>query len=108
RRDQHGDRDRQRSEGPADPLHGSTISSMRSTWTRFGLGSTVMQLSISTSIAYLLAHDPEAQVRRVPALLAQEGPAHGEAEEPRHLQDAGGGEAPRAGGPVLQAALKAG
>src|SRR5207248_11711738 len=63
-------------------------------------------LSISTSVAYLLAHDPQAQVRRVPALLPQEGPAHGEAEESRHLQDARGGETSRAGGTVLQASLK--
>src|SRR5207302_1431138 len=50
-------------------------------------------------------HDPEAEDGRVPPLIAQEEPAHGETEEPRHIQDARGCEAPRARRAVLQASL---
>src|SRR5256885_5622769 len=51
-------------------------------------------------------HDPEAQVGRVPALLAQDEPAYGQAAQSGHLQDARRGEAARAGRAVLQAALR--
>jgi hypothetical protein len=31
-------------------------------------------------------HDPQAEIRNLPALFPQEGSAHGQAEEPRHVQ----------------------
>src|SRR5262245_59612342 len=48
-------------------------------------------------------HDPKAQIRPVPALLAEGGPEDRQAPEPGHLRHPRGGRAARAGGAVLQA-----
>jgi hypothetical protein len=53
-------------------------------------------------------HHSQAQIRRVPALLAQEKPEDGETPKPWNVQVARRRGSPRAGGPVLQAALKPG
>src|SRR4029450_5546675 len=49
--------------------------------------------------------DPQALIRRIPSLFAQDRSQDRQTAQPRHLQVAGGGREARAGGAVLQAAL---
>src|SRR5215510_16466385 len=50
-------------------------------------------------------HDPQAFLRQVPPLFAQEEPEDRQAPKPRHVFDACSRARARACGPVLQAAL---
>src|SRR6266480_5244734 len=54
------------------------------------------------------AHDPQAQVGRIPAVFPQEGPAHRQAPQPRHLCEPAGGREARARGAILQAPRRLG
>src|SRR5690606_14558328 len=48
-------------------------------------------------------HDSQARIRQVPPVLATEGPANGQASQPRHVPDARRGAEARTRGSVLQA-----
>src|SRR5262249_25280928 len=50
------------------------------------------------------AHDPQAELRRLSPLFAQEEPEDGQAAQPRHVPDATRGRSARARGAVLQVA----
>lgn len=51
-------------------------------------------------------HDPQIEIRRVPAVFAEEESKDGKAPQPGDIFFAGQGQRTRTGGAVLQAALK--